>query len=171
MQMPTQGRVDPLVSGVRERWDGQGLTGDPWPFMAICSVSRLHQILGKALDTELKKLHLSRTAYFLLTTLALITGGRARLSTLGRIVLLHPTTVKLTVVELERAGLVKRTPHPKDRRATLVGITESGMERVRAANEALEAATEGPLAALAGEYEDLFEALQPTRLAVGDVEL
>ncbi|SFP45327.1 DNA-binding transcriptional regulator, MarR family [Actinomadura madurae] len=162
--------VDPLVMGVRDRWKDQGLRGDPWPFLAICSVGRLNQLLTKALDIELKRLDLTRTGYFLLTTLALSVNGRARLSTLGRILMMHPTTVKLTVDQLEAAGLVGRARHPRDRRATLVEITDAGRERANEVSLALEAPG-GALAAFDGMHRDLFEALQPARLAAGDVEL
>ncbi|WP_433474046.1 MarR family winged helix-turn-helix transcriptional regulator [Spirillospora sp. CA-142024] len=162
--------VDPLVMGVRDRWEGQGLHGDPWPFLAICSVGRLNQLLKKALDIELKRLDLTRTGYFLLTTLALTVHGRARLSTLGRILMMHPTTVKLTVDQLEAAGLVSRARHPRDRRATLVEITAAGRERANEVSLALESPG-GALAVFGGMHRDLFEALQPARLAAGDVEL
>lgn len=142
MQTPTQRRADPLVTGIHDRWADQGLTGEPWPFMALCSLGRLNQILSRALETELKSFELSRTGYFLLTTLALMTGGRARLSTLGRLLMVHPTTVTLTVDQLERSGLVERHRQPEDRRATLVQITEAGRDTARRANEALGAATE-----------------------------
>ncbi|TDD84209.1 MarR family transcriptional regulator [Actinomadura rubrisoli] len=138
--------------------------------MAICSVGRLQQLLKKGLDIELKRLGLSRTGYFLLTTLALTSSGHARLSTLGRILMMHPTTVKLTVDQLEAAGLVTRARHPHDRRATLVEITPDGRERACAANEALES-PDGALAALGGLHREVFEALQPARLAAGDVDL
>ncbi|TDD76717.1 MarR family transcriptional regulator [Actinomadura darangshiensis] len=162
--------VDPLVMGVRDRWEDQGLHGDPWPFLAICSVGRLNQLLKKALDLELKRLDLSRTGYFLLTTLALTVHGRARLSTLGRILMMHPTTVKLTVDQLEAAGLAGRTRHPRDRRATLVEITDAGRARANEVSLALESPG-GALAAFGGMHRELFEALQPARLAAGDVEL
>ncbi len=162
--------MDPLVTGIRDRWEGQGLPGGPWPFMALCSVGRLQQMLTKGLDAELKRFGLGRTGYFLLTTLALTSSGQARLSTLGRLLMMHPTTVKLTVDQLESGGLVTRTRHPRDRRATLVGITAEGRERAGAANAALESPT-GALGALGGMHREVFEALQPARLAVGDVEL
>ncbi|MEU5877744.1 MarR family transcriptional regulator [Spirillospora sp. NPDC047279] len=167
MRTETQGRVDPLVAGIHDRWDGQGMPGEPWAFMAVCSISRLHQFVKKALDAELKKLDLSRPGYFLLTTLALTTNGRARLSSLGRILMVHPTSVKLTVDQLEAAGLVTRTPHPRDRRATLVQITDAGRDLAGAVNLALEA-PEGALAALGAMHEEIFGALQPARLAIGD---
>ena len=170
MEAETDDGIDPLVMGVRDRWEGQGLLGGPWPFMAICAVGRLNQLLTKALDVELKRLDLTRTGYFLLTTLALSTRGRARLSTLGRILMMHPTTVKLTVDQLETVGLVTRIPHPRDRRATLVEVTAAGRDRVNEVGEALETPGE-ELAVFDGMYRDIFEALQPARLAAGDVEL
>lgn len=162
-------RFDPLVIGVRDRWESKGLQGGPWPFMAICAVGRLNQLLSKALDAELRRLDLTRTGYFLLTTLALLDHGRARLSSLGRFLMMHPTTVKLTADQLESAGLVTRARHPTDRRATLVEITAAGRDRVNEVALALEAPG-GELAAFDGMHRDVFEALQPARLAAGDVE-
>jgi DNA-binding MarR family transcriptional regulator len=165
----THGRVDPLVAGVYERWEGQGLPGGPWPFMTMCAVARLQQLMQKALDAELKRLDLTRTAYFLLTTLALTSEGHARLSTLSRLVMMHPTSVKLTVDQLEAAGLVTRLPHPRDRRATLVEITAAGRDRAGAVNLALEA-PDGPMGTFTGFHRDVFEALQPVREAAGDLD-
>jgi hypothetical protein len=53
--------IDPLVMGVRDRWEGQGLRGGPWPFMSICAVGRLNQLLTKALEVELKRLGLTES--------------------------------------------------------------------------------------------------------------
>lgn len=145
------------------------MAGGPWPFMAIVSIGRLHQMLKKALDVELKRLDLTRTGYFLLTTLALTSNGRSRLSSLGRILMMHPTSVKLIVDQLEADGLVTRSPHPSDRRATLVEITAAGRARAGEVNAALES-PDGAFAPFEGMHRDLFEALQPARLAGGDVE-
>lgn len=161
--------VHPLAI-TRARWAEQAMPGTPWPFLATGALSRLHQIVVRALDDRLKSLELSRTGYFLLTTLALVKEERARLSTLSRYLMIHPTTVKLTVDQLERAGLVTRERHPYDRRATLVRLTGPGLQRVREANAALQEATEGPLGELTGHYQELFESLQDIRNIVGDTE-
>ncbi|WP_315987342.1 MarR family winged helix-turn-helix transcriptional regulator [Actinomadura sp. HBU206391] len=171
MHTPTRGSADPLVTGALDRWDGQGLAGEPWPFMALCSISRLHQLLAKALDAELKRFRIGRTGYFLLTTLALITGGSAQLGALSRLMMVHPTTVKLLIDQLEAEELVTRRPHDHDRRTTLVEITDRGRECVQRANEALTHAETVPLDRLNGLYQDLFAALQPIREAVGDTDL
>jgi DNA-binding MarR family transcriptional regulator len=159
-----------MVVCVQDRWTDHGLPGGPWPFMAMCSVARLHQFFKKAMESELKRLRLSRTGYFLLTMLALTTDGHARLSTLSRLLMMHPTTVKLKVDQLEAAGLVTRRPHPHDRRATLVVITDAGRERAGQANEALEA-PDGVLGELKDMHREIFQALRPARLAVGDADL
>lgn len=161
--------VDPLETGIRDRWDGNELSGSPWPFMAVCAVGRLQQLLQKALDAELKRFGLSRPGYYIITTLALTNHGRARLSTLSRLVMLHPTSVKLTVDQLEAAGLTAREPHPRDRRATLVLITEEGRRLANEVNAALDS-PDGALAPFGDLHKDLFEALQPARAAAGDME-
>ena len=49
----------------------------------------------------------------------------------------HPTSVTNAVDRLETAGYVRRTPHPSDRRTTLVEITESGRKLAVDATERL----------------------------------
>jgi DNA-binding MarR family transcriptional regulator len=41
---------------------------------------------------------------------------------------------------LERSGLIERRPHPRDRRAQQIFLTEPGRERLRAANPTVRAA-------------------------------
>jgi len=162
---------DLLARAVVDGWAEQDLPGQPWPFLAFCSISRFQQVLFRALDSELKQYEISRLGYFLLTTLTL-SGRSAGLGALSRMVMVHPTTVKLTIDQLEAAGLVVRESHPTDRRATLAVLTDQGLERVRAIGAALDGAeTEGPMGALNGRFQELFEALQPLRMAVGDTEL
>jgi DNA-binding MarR family transcriptional regulator len=49
----------------------------------------------------------------------------------------HPTSVTNAVDRLEAQGLVRRSPHPSDRRATLAELTEAGREVAAAATAAL----------------------------------
>lgn len=51
----------------------------------------------------------------------------------------HPTSVTNAVDRLEAAGLVRREPHPSDRRATLVAITDAGRDVAAAATKDLNA--------------------------------
>lgn len=134
----------------------------------MCSLSRLLQVLNRALDTELKRFRITRPGFFVLTTLALVTDRCSALGTLSRLLGVHPTTVKLTIDQLETQGLVTRRPHPRDRRTTLVEITEVGLDRIRAANEALGLAETGVLNAVSPHLREMATALQPARLAVDD---
>lgn len=49
----------------------------------------------------------------------------------------HPTSVTNAVDRLEKAGLVRRTPHPSDRRATLIELTDEGRALAIQATEKL----------------------------------
>ena len=49
----------------------------------------------------------------------------------------HPTSVTNTIDRLEADGLVRRTPHPTDRRTTLAEITRRGRTTVEQAAGAL----------------------------------
>jgi DNA-binding MarR family transcriptional regulator len=55
--------------------------------------------------------------------------GPAIMSDLGEELGVTPRNVTKLVDELEAEGLVRRLPHPSDRRATLVELTRKGRER------------------------------------------
>ncbi|MGI9605794.1 MAG: MarR family transcriptional regulator, partial [Acidimicrobiales bacterium] len=58
---------------------------------------------------------------------------------MGERLQVHPTSVTSTIDRLERDGLVTRSPHPSDRRATLATLTTEGRRVATAATTALEA--------------------------------
>ena len=69
--------------------------------------------------------------------------GPQIMSGLGDELAVTPRYVTILVDGLEHEGLVSRIPHPNDRRATLIKLTESGGERCSAIGERhVEAATE-----------------------------
>jgi DNA-binding MarR family transcriptional regulator len=70
-------------------------------------------------------LDLDKGAYILLGRLA--SDGPGRLSALAEDVYLDLSTVSRQVGALEQAGLVARTPDPKDGRAALIAATEAGI--------------------------------------------
>lgn len=69
---------------------------------------------------------LERAAYGVLARIA--AGGPERLSTLAADLCVDLSTISRQVAALEAAGLVRRTPDPKDRRASLIEATEAGTE-------------------------------------------
>jgi DNA-binding MarR family transcriptional regulator len=69
---------------------------------------------------------LERAAYQVLGRIA--SGGASRLSTLACDLSVDLSTVSRQVAALEAAGLVRRAPDPRDRRASLIEPTETGSE-------------------------------------------
>jgi DNA-binding MarR family transcriptional regulator len=68
---------------------------------------------------------LERAAYGVLARIA--QGGPERLSTLAGDLCVDLSTISRQVATLEAAGFIRRTPDPKDRRASLIEATETGM--------------------------------------------
>ena len=64
--------------------------------------------------------------YELLMLLLFSREGRLPMGKARARLQVHPTSVTNAVDRLEAAGLVRREPHPTDRRATLVSFTERG---------------------------------------------
>ncbi len=93
---------------------------------------------------------------------------------LGRCAGIDPSSMVATIDDLEGRGLVERRPHPSDRRAHALHITEQGREVLAGARRVAREAQNELLAPLsAGERKDLHEllmrlAMAPT--ATGDSE-
>jgi DNA-binding MarR family transcriptional regulator len=132
---PTQKR-DP-VEWVKFYWE-QTSDDDPYPFLAMSSVLRLHALMTSALEAELKTYKFALSDYLMLKTLELSDDGTRLLSRVARHLLVHPTTVTLIADRLEKRRLLKREAHPSDRRATLVTITPQGRKITAEATRALE---------------------------------
>jgi DNA-binding MarR family transcriptional regulator len=62
-----------------------------------------------------------------------LTGGPRTLAELAESMAVDPPAATVAVNDLERRGLVRRTPHPTNRRAKLVQLTDSGLRVVHAA--------------------------------------
>lgn len=125
---------DPL-DWVQEHWEAEGLP-EPERFTAMAAVLRTHALMVSRLDRALKPFGVNRSAYLVLVTLALSQQRGRRLSYLSRYLMVHPTTVTLIVDQLERRRLVRRTPHPDDRRSSLVVLTARGRTLTEAATTA-----------------------------------
>ena len=91
---------------------------------------------------------------------------------LARTLLVTAASVTHRVDRLERAGLVRRTPDPADRRGVLVQLTAKGLRIVERALDAHAAAEEEAVAGLtAREREELARLLRKLLLAFGDAPL
>ena len=65
---------------------------------------------------------------------ALLYTGPLPVNTIGSKVLLTSGSITSAVDRLEAEGLVKREPHPSDRRASLVSLTKAGRSKIRPAS-------------------------------------
>ena len=137
------------VEWMRQRW----LERDaPLPdyFAAMASLLRTSILLTDELDRILREHRLSRTAYLILTTLQMSDRETRPLGQLSRALLVHPTTVTLAVDQLAKNRLVRRIPHPSDRRTILAKLTPAGRAKAAAASSALADARYG-LSGLPGD--------------------
>lgn len=106
--------------------------GDATAMAAVTNVMRVQQILLRKTDAALSGHGLTFARYEALILLSFARTKRLAMSVMGRRLQLHPTSVTSIVDRLETDGLVRREPHPDDRRATLVELTADG-DRVLAA--------------------------------------
>ena len=146
----------------RERW------GADDSMAAATSVMRVQQLLLARYDEALRRHGLTFARYEALVLLSFSRSGRLPLSKIGERLMVHPTSVTNIVQRLEQAGLVDRTPNPRDGRGSLAGLTAQGHAVVRAATDDLVALDFGLEALHAAEREQLFALLRKVRLAAED---
>jgi DNA-binding MarR family transcriptional regulator len=135
---------------------------------AVTSVMRVQQILLSAVDGALRPLGLTFARYEALVLLSFSRRGRLPMRVMGERLQLHPTSVTNIVDRLQADRLVRRTPHPTDRRATLVEITSDGQAVLEKATTAVTEIDFG-LAGLTPDQEtELTALLARVRHAAGD---
>ncbi|GAA1303909.1 MarR family transcriptional regulator [Pseudonocardia xinjiangensis] len=149
-------------------WDER--IGPARTMAAVTSVMRVQQILLSAVDGALRPHGLTFARYEALVLLSFSRTGRLPMRVMGERLQLHPTSVTNIVDRLQADGLVRRIPHPTDRRATLVEITEAGTAILEDATKSVTAIEFG-LSGLAPEQEtELTDLLAKVRRAAGDFD-
>ncbi|HEV2782082.1 MAG TPA: MarR family transcriptional regulator [Actinophytocola sp.] len=156
---------DPIVRAA-ELWAER--IGPSGTMAAVTSIMRVQQILQSAVDGALRPYGLTFARYEALVLLTFAKRGSLPMRVMGERLQLHPTSVTNIVDRLEADGLVKRIPHPTDRRTTLAEITESGRERRAQATEAVTAVDFGLRGLTERETEQLTALLAKVRKATGD---
>lgn len=134
----TESPKDP-IEWAAHYWGLHGIEGDERRFLVLSSLLRFHRLVTETVDRELREHGLNLTDYLMLMTLELSDAGTRLISGLARDLLVHPTTATLATDRLEGRGLLGRSPHPTDRRAICVTITEQGRQLVQQATVALDA--------------------------------
>jgi DNA-binding MarR family transcriptional regulator len=92
------------------------------------------------------------------------------LNQLGRQLQIHQTSITSLVDRLENQGLIKRTPHPSDRRSTLAQMTPAGRVLTRKAIKLLNSELFGDLGLSGREAHLLIGLLMKMRRSWNDIE-
>jgi len=156
---------DPIVRAA-ELWDAR--IGPARTMATVTSIMRVQQILLSAVDGALRPHGLTFARYEALVLLTFARTGKLPMRVMGDRLQLHPTSVTNIVDRLQADGLVRRIPHPTDRRATLVEITEAGSALQDEATKSVTDIDFG-LAGLTDDQQDQLTALLArVRHAAGD---
>ncbi len=126
-----------LVAEARRNWNERGLDGLD-AMVAATSLARAHQIVLGRINQALGEFSLTFSRYEALALLSFARDRGMAMARMGERLQVHPTSVTSTIDRLERDGLVTRSPHPDDRRATLVQLTDDGLAKLEAATSRLE---------------------------------
>ena len=130
--------ADPIAEAHRQ-WVEHGWADAADGMAAITSLMRAHQIALSRVESVLKPFDVTFARYEVLMLLFLSRRRSLPMRTIGSRLQVHQTSVTNAVDRLEAAGLVARTPHPTDRRATLVELTAAGLTLAEDATAALNA--------------------------------
>lgn len=128
--------LDPIEEAHRQ-WTSHGWGDVADGMAAVTGLVRAQQIVMARVDEALRPSGLTFSRYELLTLLSFSKSGALPMAMASARLQVHPTSVTNTVDRLENSELVKRVPHPSDRRATLIEITPAGRELAAAATEEL----------------------------------
>jgi DNA-binding MarR family transcriptional regulator len=128
--------ADPIAEAHRQ-WVEHGWSDAADGMAAITSLMRAHQIALSRVEAVLKPYDVTFARYEVLMLLFLSRRQSLPMRTIGSRLQVHQTSVTNAVDRLEAAGLVARTAHPTDRRATLVGLTAAGRTLAEKATAAL----------------------------------
>lgn len=156
---------DPIARAAQLWEDRVGPSGT---MAAATGLMRVQQIIQSAVDTALKPHGLTFARYEALVLLSFARRSSLPMRVMGERLQLHPTSVTNIVDRLERDGLVKRVPHPTDRRTTLVEITEEGRARHAEATKAVTAIDFGLVGLTPNQTAQLTDLLTKIRKATGD---
>ena len=165
MAKPLDLPFDPIERAA-QIWDER--FGPAEAMAAVTSIMRAQQILLAGLDGLLRPYGLTFARYEALVLLGFSRTGALPLRVIGERLMVHPTSVTNTIDRLERDGLVKRRPNPRDGRGTLAEITPSGREVMARSTADLMAARFGMADYGVLELGDIFSLLRGLRVTAGD---
>lgn len=159
---------DPIREA-RRQWVAHGWEDSADGMALVTSLMRAQQLLAERIDAELRPLNLTFARYEVLRLLAFTKQGCMRMTRLGSLLQVHPTSVTSAVDRLVRQGFVERARREGDRRVVLAAITPAGRVVVEDATERLNAAVFSRPGLPAAEVTELTGLLGRLRAEAGDV--
>lgn len=163
---PTGNEEGSLVQPVASVWTG--LTEeDRAAFEAATSLIRAAGIATKRIDDILRPFGLTFARFEVVLLLSWARGGAMSLGRMQHRLLIHQAAVTNLVDRLEQDGLVRRVPHPSDRRTTLAEITEKGRSIVAPAVRGI--AGQLRLGISDEQAVEVFELVQQLRRSAGEI--
>jgi DNA-binding MarR family transcriptional regulator len=158
--------VDPIAEA-RRQWDQRWSGGAT--MAAATSIMRAQQIVQASVDEALRPFGLTFARYEALVLLAFSKRGALPMGKMGERLMIHPTSVTNIVDRLEGQGFVRRLPHERDRRTTLVEITAAGREVVDRATGEVVASEFGLDALSESQLNQLTSLVHTVRVGTGEV--
>ncbi|MDQ7910822.1 MarR family transcriptional regulator [Phytohabitans sp. ZYX-F-186] len=159
--------LDPIAEA-RRLWAAHGWRDAADGMAAVTSLMRAHQIVLARVEAALKPHGVTFARYEVLMLLYFSRKGSLPMSIIGERLQVHPTSVTNAVDRLEAAGLVRRVPHPDDRRATVVELLDRGRELADAATHDLNATVFAEPGISRREAGTLIDVLTEMRRDAGD---
>jgi DNA-binding MarR family transcriptional regulator len=158
---------DPIEEAARQ-WREHGWDDAADGMAAVTSVMRAQAIMLARTEAVLRPLGLSFARYELLTLLSFTRRGAMSMARAGTLLQVHPTSITNAVSRLEKAGLVRREPHPSDGRAVLIHITDAGRELTAEATKHINAAVFTQPGLSPDLLKTLFSVIREFRREAGD---
>ncbi len=167
MPAPRPLPFDPIREA-RRHWDQHGWEDAAPGMAAVTSIFRAQQIYLAQIDAVLRPLGLTFARYEVLMLLRFSRSGSLPLNKVGARLQVHPTSITNAVDRLEEQGLIRRVPHPTDRRTTLAEILEAGRQLAEKATEAVNREVFVDPGLDAADAETLIGVLERLRRGAGD---
>ena len=158
---------DPIAEAARQ-WRAHDWDEAAAGMAAVTSVVRVQQILMARVEEVLRPHELTFARYELLTLLYFTRSGALPLSRIGSRLQVHPASITNAVDRCEAKGLVRRIPHPTDRRTTLAELTPAGRDLVVKATESMNREVFADLGLTSADVDSLVKVLARFRAAQGD---
>lgn len=136
-------------------------------FDAAASLIRAAGIATKRIDDILRPFGLTFARFEVVLLLQWTRGGAMSLARMQNRLLIHQAAVTNLVDRLEHDGLVRRVPHPSDRRTTLAQITDEGRRVVAPAVRGI--AEQLRLGISDDHAVEVFELVQQLRRSAGEI--